>query len=86
MANGITYFRLKSPYEGDITKNCALDGAEVDNNFFILEGRDIKSVEVVDNAINIHLMNGKVISSGDVFSTFSQNMSIDYPGYLNNHG
>ena len=78
MANGITYFRLKSPYEGDITKNCALDGAEVDNNFFILEGRDIKSVEVVDNAINIHLMNGKVISSGDVFSTFSQNMSIDF--------
>ena len=78
MANGITYFRLNSPYEGDITKNCALDGAEVDNNFFILEGRDIKSVEVVDNAINIHLMNGKVISSGDVFSTFSQNMSIDF--------
>lgn len=78
MANGITYFRLNSPYEGDITKNCALDGAEVDNNFFYLEGKDIKSVEVVDNAIKIQLVNGRVISSGDVFSSFSQNLSIDF--------
>ena len=50
---GITYFRLNSPYEGDITKNCALDGYEVDNNFFTLEGRDIKCVYVEDNEIKI---------------------------------
>ena len=34
MINGITYFRKSSPYQGDVTKNCALDGYEVDNNFF----------------------------------------------------
>ena len=32
--NAITYFKLKSPYEGDITKNCALTGSEVDNTFY----------------------------------------------------
>ena len=44
MSKGLTYFRLTSPYEGDITKNCALDGYEVDSNFFTLEGRDVKAV------------------------------------------
>ena len=39
--NGITYYRLKSDYPGDYTKNCALNGTEVDNNFYVLEGRDI---------------------------------------------
>ena len=75
---GITYFRLNSPYEGDITKNCALDGYEVDNNFFTLEGRDIKSVYVENNEIKIELMNGKVIKSGDVFSNFAQDLTFDF--------
>ena len=75
---GITYFRLNSPYEGDITKNCALDGYEVDNNFFTLEGRDIKSVYVENNEIKIELINGQVIKSGDVFSKFAQDLSIDF--------
>lgn len=75
---GITYFRLNSPYEGDITKNCALDGYEVDNNFFTLEGRDIKSVYVENNEIKIELINGQVIKSGDVFSKFAQDLSVDF--------
>ena len=50
--NAITYFKLKSPYEGDITKNCALTGSEVDNNFFTLEGRDVKTVELKDDKIS----------------------------------
>ena len=75
---GITYFRLNSPYEGDITKNCALDGYEVDNNFFTLEGRDIKCVYVEDNEIKIELINGQVIKSGDVFSKFAKDLSVDF--------
>ena len=75
---GITYFRLNSPYEGDITKNCALDGYEVDNNFFTLEGRDINSVYVEDDEIKIELINGQVIKSGDVFSKYIHDLSIDF--------
>ena len=61
--NAITYFKLQSPYEGDVTKNCALTGSEVDNNFYTLEGRDIKSVELVDDKITINLMNGDKLST-----------------------
>lgn len=63
--NGITYYRLKSDYPGDYTKNCALNGSEVDNNFYVLEGRDVKSIGVKDNDIVVTLMNGdKVTAEG----------------------
>ena len=75
---GITYFRLNSPYEGDITKNCALDGYEVDNNFFTLEGRDIASVYVENDQIKVGLLNGDTITSGEVFDKFAQNLSFDF--------
>jgi len=75
---GITYFRLNSPYEGDITKNCALDGYEVDNNFFTLEGRDIKCVYVENDEIKIELINGQVIKSGNVFGNFAKDLTFDF--------
>ena len=65
MIDGITYFRKNSPYTGDVTKNCALDGVEVDNNFFVLEGRDIKTLKVDGSDIVIELQNGKTIRSVD---------------------
>ena len=65
MIDGITYFRQNSPYTGDITKNCALDGVEVDNNFFVLEGRDIKTLRVEGSDIVVELQNGKVMRSVD---------------------
>lgn len=43
MAKLILY-QAKSPYPGDITKNCALTGKEVDNNFLNLKGEDIKTI------------------------------------------
>ena len=61
--NGITYYRLKSDYTGDYTKNCALNGSEVDNNFYVLEGRDIKSIAVSGKDIIVTLMNGDTLSS-----------------------
>ena len=41
MAKLILY-QAKSPYPGDVTKNCALTGKEVDNNFLNLKGEDIE--------------------------------------------
>jgi uncharacterized protein (TIGR02145 family) len=43
MAKLILY-QAKSPYAGDITKNCALTGKEVDNNFLNLKGEDIEKI------------------------------------------
>ena len=43
MAKLILY-QAKSPYPGDVTKNCALTGKEVDNNFLNLKGEDIKTI------------------------------------------
>lgn len=78
MGKGLTYFRLVSPYEGDITKNCALDGYEVDSNFFTLEGRDIKSVNVNGNELIITLINGETISSLNAFADFTKDITFDF--------
>lgn len=67
MIDGITYFRKSSPYVGDVTKNCGLDGYEVDNNFFVLEGRDAKTVQVIGNDIVITLLNGDSLRAVDAF-------------------
>ena len=64
---GITYFRLKSQYKGDVTKNCALTGNEIDNNFNVLEGRDIQSLEIKDDEIVLTLKNGDVLKARDAF-------------------
>lgn len=78
MSKGLTYFRLTSPYEGDITKNCALDGYEVDSNFFTLEGRDVKSVNVNGNELVITLLNGETISTLNAFADFTKDISFDF--------
>ena len=64
--NGITYYRLKSDYPGDYTKNCALNGTEVDNNFYVLEGRDVKSIAVNDKDIVVTLLNGDNVTAKGV--------------------
>lgn len=64
--NGITYYKLRSPYNGDVTKNTSLLGSEIDNNFFTLESRDIKGIKVEEGVIDILLQNGEKISSNKV--------------------
>ena len=76
--NAITYFKLNSPYEGDITKNCALTGSEVDNNFFTLEGRDVKSVELKDGKIVINLMNGDKLTTDNITEDCVKGLTIDF--------
>ena len=41
--NAITYYKLRSPYAEDRTKNCGLTGEEIDTNFFNLKSQDIKN-------------------------------------------
>ena len=78
MIKGITYYKLNSDYDGDTTKNCGLKGEEIDNNFYVLEGRDVDSVTVDNNEIVITLKDGTTISSGDVFSNFAKDLSFDF--------
>ena len=75
MIDGITYFRKNSPYQGDVTKNCALDGYEVDNNFFVLEGRDIKSVTVSGDDIVINLINGESVKAEDALKKLNEGLA-----------
>ena len=77
MINGITYYKLKSPYNGDITKNCSVSGIEIDNNFFTLEGRDVKSITVDGTDIVLNLLNGEQLKAIDVLDNFITNISFD---------
>ena len=45
---GVTYFKLKSKFPGDYTKNCGLLAEEIDKNFYFLRGYDIKDVFLDD--------------------------------------
>ena len=76
--NGITYFRLNSTYDGDVTKNCALTGNEVDNNFYTLEGRDVKSVELQDGKIVVTLMNGDKMTTDSITDGYTKDLTIDF--------
>ena len=78
MKNGITYYRLKSPYEGDYLKNCGLEGSEIDNNFFVLEGRDVKSIDVIGDDIVLTLINGDTISAEDALSGYVKDLSFSF--------
>lgn len=74
---GITYYRFRSPYEGDITKNCSLDGYEVDENFFNLKSSDVKSVSVENESLVITLMNGETIGTDNFLSNYIRDISFD---------
>ena len=47
--DGVTYFKLKSNFDGDYTKHCGLLGEEIDKNFYFLRGYDIESVTLDEN-------------------------------------
>lgn len=78
MNNGITYFRFKSPYEGDTVKNCGLEGSEIDNNFYVLESRDVKAVSVDGDDIVLTLYDGKTITGEDALSGFARDLSFEF--------
>ena len=45
---GVTYFKLKSEFPGDYTKNCGLLAEEMDGNFYFLRGYDIDTITLDD--------------------------------------
>ena len=45
MAKGLYYYKLQSPYQEDITKNCKLTINEIDSNFLSLKDEDIKEAD-----------------------------------------
>lgn len=47
--SGVTYFKLKSDYDGDYTKYCGILGEEMDNNFYFLRGNDIDNIDINEN-------------------------------------
>jgi len=61
--NGITYYQTRSPYRGDFTKNCSLNGFEIDSNFLNLEGRDIRRMYTRGCTLYAELYNGETIST-----------------------
>ena len=48
---GIIYYKLDPDYHfsGDYTKNCGLNGGEIDGNFHFLRGYDIFSFDMSEN-------------------------------------
>ena len=48
---GVIYYKLDPDYhyEGDYTKNCGLNGGEIDGNFHFLRGFDISNFELSKN-------------------------------------
>lgn len=52
---GVTYFKLKSEFPGDYTKNCGLLGEEIDRNFYFLRGYDIESIDIDKETRNLIL-------------------------------
>ena len=59
----ITYYKLESNYEGDITKYCGLAGTEIDANFYFLRGNDIADAEwdATTKILKLIRVNGETI-------------------------
>jgi len=85
MSEIITYFK-KTGYEGDVTKNCSLNGIEIDTNFLTLEGRDVKSVKADGNKLVITFYNGdtEICDIDSVVSDVSVGNGIDIQEFNTN--
>lgn len=84
----MTYYNLPENYhyfeDADVTKFDSLTGDEIDANFFVLEGRDIDTIDVVrdeetgESYIKITLINGETIESENPFDEYIQSLSFEY--------
>ena len=70
---GVTYNRLISDYDGDLTKECGLTVNEVDSNFYFLRGSDLEHVNINEDKtiITFNFVNGKKIDV-PLSQTFSE--------------
>lgn len=84
----MTYYNLPENYhyfeDADVTKFDSLTGDEIDANFFVLEGRDINTIDVVkdeetgESNIVITLINGEKIETENPFDEYIETLSFDY--------
>lgn len=80
----ITYYKLPENYhyfeDVDVTKFESLTGDEIDSNFFVLEGRDIDSIDVSEDRkrLIITLINGSTIESDNIFNDYIETLGFDY--------
>ena len=84
----MTYYNLPENYhyfeDADVTKFDSLTGDEIDANFFVLEGRDINTIDVVkdeetgESSIVITLINGETIETENPFDEYIETLSFDY--------
>ena len=84
---GVTYFKLKSEFEGDYTKHCGLLGEEIDENFYFLRGYDIEDIIVDENSHLLGALGIAIISkkyeSDKVYSFDVSDISfIKHPAHI----
>jgi len=80
----MTYYNLPENYhyyeDADVTKFDSLTGDEIDGNFFVLEGRDVESIDVSEDRkrMIINLVNGAQIESDNIFEEYIESLGFDY--------
>lgn len=69
----ITYYKLISNFENDITKNCGLTSTEIDENFYFLRGNDIETAffNPDNNTIVLNRVNGDKVVIDNISTTIS---------------
>ena len=76
--SGVTYYKLTNIYPGDTTKNCGLTGIEIDANFNVLRGKDVKDIFIdqENGHLVIELLNGEKLVVEDFFDYISETKSV----------
>lgn len=88
---GLIYFKLISPYQGDVTKNTTLDMTEIDSNFYTLESRDIKSAYWEQDTLILEMYDGNVLRVSGITEGCAKNLEFTYDQekgtlYVTNNG
>ena len=77
---GLTFYKLKSPYKDDYTKNCALQPQEVDKNFLTLKDYDIQTAywEKESQTLILVRNNGDLIKVSGITEGCTKDLVVDY--------
>ena len=75
---GLIYFKLISPYQGDVTKNTTLDMTEIDSNFYTLESRDIKRAYWEQDTLILEMYDGNVLRVSGITEGCAKNLEFTY--------
>lgn len=75
---GLYFYKLSSPYQEDITKDCKLTINEIDHNFITLKNSDIKDIQFdSDNGVlKLIKMDGEELISNIDLSRFTKDFEI----------